>query len=129
MPHRPEVRRFAPQVRSVFHFCYAFLHLSCITKYLSPFFCTFLALQTSFLRRKKDGFVKKLSSKNRALLLCNLHHNQFHHRKVVRHFESVWHFLFQIKHQLSRFAIDDKTFRPVNVVDIYQSVWHFFYFK
>ena len=66
MPHRPEVRRFAPQVRSVFHFCYAFLHLSCITKYLSPFFCTFLALQTSFLRRKKRAvFEKKAFFQNR----------------------------------------------------------------
>ena len=41
MPHRPEVRRYAPQVRSVFHFCYAFWHLFSNTKIQSPFFCTF----------------------------------------------------------------------------------------
>ena len=66
MPHRPEARRFAPQVRSVFHFCYAFLHLSCITKYLSPFFCTFLLCKLLSFGEKKAGFSQKAFFQNRA---------------------------------------------------------------
>ena len=78
MPHRHEARRFAPQVRSVFHFCYVrnppdfnqvlFLK-TCpnmfIYKYIAkPFFLHFSALQISFVRRKKRlVLAKRLSSK------------------------------------------------------------------
>ena len=55
MPHRPEVRRYSPQVRSVFHFCYAFWHLFSNTKIQSPFFCTFCTLQTFFVPRERGG--------------------------------------------------------------------------
>ena len=60
MPHRPEVRRFAPQVRSVFHFCYAFLHYSCITKYFALFSARFMLCKLFAFGEKKAGFVKKV---------------------------------------------------------------------
>ena len=57
MPHRPEVRRYAPQVRSVFHFCYAFWYSFSNWQRQSHFFCTFCTLQTFFVRVEKDWLI------------------------------------------------------------------------
>ena len=58
MPHRPEVRRFAPQVRIVFHFYSTF----CINLFFLVFFQVLSALIVfvNFLRSTRNGlFVKK----------------------------------------------------------------------
>ena len=57
MPHKPEVRRYAPQVRSVFHFCYAFWHSFSNWQRQSHFFCTYCVLQAFFVRVEKDWLI------------------------------------------------------------------------
>ena len=62
MPHRPEVPHFVRQVRSVFHFCYAFLHCFCLYKCLPKSFFLYLLCFANFLR-----YVSKPSVYNQVL--------------------------------------------------------------
>ena len=114
MPHRPEVRRYAPQVRSVFHFCYAFWHSFSNWQRQTHFFCTFCALQAFFVMRKKSWFSDKFSFsclatktfsnqnpdfKQNLIFLAtqlNIPRKTYHPaRKVVRLFEDLWLSLIQ----------------------------------
>ena len=53
MPHRPEAPHFVRQVRSVFHFCYAFLHCFCLYKCLPKSFFLHLLCFANFLRSSR----------------------------------------------------------------------------
>jgi hypothetical protein len=49
MPHSPEVRRFAPQVRAMFHFWLRLLAISFTFKFISKAFFSALVIFVSFV--------------------------------------------------------------------------------
>ena len=94
MPHRPEVPHFVRQVRSVFHFCYAFLHCFCLYKCLPKSFFLYLLCFANFLR-----YVSKPSVYNQVLFYKTCEKGalaKMPHRPEAPHFvrqvRSVFHF-------------------------------------